>query len=70
MNYNMEGLLKLIPGEQYQWMRQRVKDSWFDWVQAGKFFETLNQKYFKKKVANDSFIHSFIHPLIHSSTYS
>lgn len=50
MNYDMEGLLKLIPGKQYEWMRQRVKDSWFNWVQAGKYFETLEQKYYKKKV--------------------
>ena len=50
MNYNIEGLLKLIPGNKFQWMRQRALDSWSHWVQAGKSFEKLNQQFHRKKV--------------------
>ena len=52
MNYNIEGLLKLIPGIKFRWMRQRAQDSWSHWVQAGKYFKNLNQQYHRKKVKN------------------
>jgi len=48
--YDLEGLLKLIPGEQFEWMRQRATDAWSSWVKAGKYFEKYHQSYRKKPV--------------------
>ncbi|XP_066929293.1 alpha-1,6-mannosylglycoprotein 6-beta-N-acetylglucosaminyltransferase A-like isoform X2 [Clytia hemisphaerica] len=51
MRFDLQGLLKILSGEQFQWMRQRATDSWPHWVQAGKFFQKKNQIYKRKKIA-------------------
>ena len=48
--FDLDGLLALMPGEQFNWMKQRASHAWNDWVHAGRYFEKRYQKYKKKKV--------------------
>ena len=50
MRFDLEGMLKLIPSPTFDWMRQRAKQLWPDWIEAGKQFQEKKQKWKLKKV--------------------
>lgn len=39
-----------MPGRKFEWMRQRAKQLWPDWIKAGERFAKLKQKWKKKRV--------------------
>ncbi|XP_057292229.1 alpha-1,6-mannosylglycoprotein 6-beta-N-acetylglucosaminyltransferase A-like [Hydractinia symbiolongicarpus] len=48
--FDIKGLLELMPGRKFEWMRQRAKQLWPDWIKAGERFAKLKQKWKKKRV--------------------